>query len=122
MDQHGVVNQQAGRLELRRDGAWLSVCDDNGDDRQWTPDLHLTHHLSQVVCRMYGFAGMGVVINQWATRTKVSPNWTLGFSQLRCRGDELSVLDCQYTTDLTKPWEGPEARCQPQEALGIYCF
>ena len=121
VDQNGVDNYQSGRLEIFSDGEWVAVCDDNGNDQLWNQEVHLNHHLSQVVCRMHGYTGVGVVLDSWAKRTGIEPNWKLGFTQLTCEGNELSVFDCKFERNLGKFWKDG-ALCQPEEALGIYCF
>ena len=119
-DRFGIENNQSGRLEVLVDGDWSTICDDTGDDNQWTPSIHVNENLSKVVCSMYGYDGVGLVINEWGKRTGQTDG-QMKWSKLTCRGDEISVFDCDHSMDLTKPWAGSGV-CTAAETVGIYCF
>ena len=121
VNEDGVVNNETGRLEVLVNGSWGTVCSDTGDNRQLSMYKHTTSRLSKVICSMYGYTGVGVVVNFWVRRTGKTPEVKFVWTELNCRGDEISIFDCDHSTDLTRPWD-MYTNCEPGDELGIYCF
>ncbi|XP_041031975.1 neurotrypsin isoform X2 [Carcharodon carcharias] len=96
----GGRDSSEGRLEIYRNGAWGTVCDD-----RWT-DLN-----AQVVCRQLGFSGPGIV----APEAKFGQG--LGFillDEVVCTGTELELLGCARSN-----WGQHD--CSHHEDVGVIC-
>ncbi|TKS66775.1 Macrophage receptor MARCO [Collichthys lucidus] len=92
-----VPSGSRGRVEVKVNGAWGTVCDDNFS----TPD-------GKVICRMLGF--------QTATDTFTAPAGTgkIWLDDLKCTGAELDIMDC--------PHNGVGVNnCQHSEDAGVQC-
>ena len=73
---------------------------------------------------MYGFSGVGVVVNNWGYRTQIASE-ELVWSQVNCDGIERSLFDCSRVESIEKPWTYDGFTmdvCHSQETLGAYCF
>ncbi|NP_001290274.1 macrophage receptor MARCO [Larimichthys crocea] len=92
-----VPSGSRGRVEVKVNGAWGTVCDDNFG----TPD-------GKVICRMLGF--------QTATDTFTAPPGTgkIWLDDLKCTGAELDIMDCPH------PGVGVN-NCQHSEDAGVQC-
>jgi len=125
VNREGLSNK-SGRLEVLIDGQWGSICDDTGDDRRWSAEGHVDSRVSKVVCAMYGYTGVGIVVNEWGRRMAEMAQEEgedeaqeekefekygkapLRWSKLRCEGNEISLFDCTFSDDMLKMWrEGP---------------
>ncbi|XP_078055558.1 neurotrypsin-like isoform X2 [Mustelus asterias] len=96
----GGRDSSEGRLEIYRNGAWGTVCDDN-----WT-DLN-----AQVVCRQLGFSGPGVVTPE------ARFGQGLGFillDEVACTGAEPNLLACARSN-----WGQHD--CSHHEDVGVIC-
>ena len=76
-----------GRLELFYDGEWCTICDD-----YWNEDE------ADVACRLLGFEGGSV--EDWerfrnSFFPQGAPGQTIVLDDLRCSGDESSLLECR---------------------------
>jgi len=119
VNREGLSNQ-SGRLEVLVNGQWGSICDDTGDNSRWSAEGHVDSRVSKVVCSMYGYTGVGIVVNEWDRRmtemakeegeefekmreeTGMAP---LRWSKLHCQGDEISLFDCSFSDDMRKMWQ-----------------
>merc|ERR1719187_2330248 len=150
VNREGLSNK-SGRLEVLVDGQWGSICDDTGDNRRWSAEGHVDSRVSKVVCAMYGYTGVGIVVNEWGRRmTEMAKeevedeaqeeeeelrekygNAPLRWSKLRCKGNEISLFDCTFSDDMGKKWRKTERYywrkssrgiCKSHETIGIHCF
>jgi len=119
VNREGLSNK-SGRLEVLVNGQWGSICDDTGDNSRWSAEGHVDSRVSKVVCSMYGYTGVGIVVNEWDRRmtemakeegeefekmreeTGMAP---LRWSKLHCQGDEISLFDCSFSDDMRKMWQ-----------------
>merc|ERR1719427_1526592 len=119
VNREGLSNK-SGRLEVLIRGQWGSICDDTGDNSRWSAEGHVDSRGSKVVCSMYGYTGVGIVVNEWDRRmtemakeegeefekmreeTGMAP---LRWSKLHCQGDEISLFDCSFSDDMRKMWQ-----------------
>nr|AGH27725.1 scavenger receptor cysteine-rich superfamily protein [Sciaenops ocellatus] len=92
-----VPGGSRGRVEVKVNGAWGTVCDDNFD----TLD-------GKVICRMLGF--------QAATDTFTAPAGTgkIWLDDLRCTGTESDVMNCIHAGIGVN-------NCQHSEDAGVQC-
>uniref|UniRef100_A0A672YL08 SRCR domain-containing protein n=1 Tax=Sphaeramia orbicularis TaxID=375764 RepID=A0A672YL08_9TELE len=89
----------SGRLEVRSDQSWSSVCEE---------DLDLND--TQVVCRELGCGPPGLLQGGLYGEGE-APVWT---SELQCEGNESAVLDCRRSSSAGKT-------CSPGTAAGLTC-
>uniref|UniRef100_A0A673ADS2 SRCR domain-containing protein n=1 Tax=Sphaeramia orbicularis TaxID=375764 RepID=A0A673ADS2_9TELE len=89
----------SGRLEVRSDQSWSSVCEE---------DLDLND--TQVVCRELGCGAPGLLQGGLYGEGE-APVWT---SELQCEGNESVVLDCRRSSSAGKT-------CSPGTAAGLTC-
>ncbi|XP_030019163.1 scavenger receptor cysteine-rich type 1 protein M130-like [Sphaeramia orbicularis] len=87
----------SGRLEVRSDRSWSSVCEE---------DLDLND--AQVVCRELGCGAPGLLQGGLYGEGE-APVWT---SELQCEGNESVVLDCRRSSSAGKT-------CSPGTAAGL---
>ena len=84
-----------GRVEVHRDGAWGTLCDDYWDRNE-----------AGVVCRSLGYAG--AIAIGWADFGQGSGTI---YHYYNCNGNEASIFDC-----------GPGSRgCSHAEDAGVIC-
>uniref|UniRef100_A0A673B634 SRCR domain-containing protein n=1 Tax=Sphaeramia orbicularis TaxID=375764 RepID=A0A673B634_9TELE len=95
---HGS-NLCSGRLEVRSNQSWSSVCEE---------DLDLND--TQVVCRELGCGAPGQLQGMLYGEGK-APVWT---SELQCEGHESAVLDCRRSSS-------PAKTCSTGTAAGLTC-
>lgn len=121
-----VPGPSRGRVEVRSNGVWGSVCDDSFD----TID-------GKVICRMLGFTVATTVFTssnpgeKSAAITSVPPAQTattstcpfdavpagtgkIWLDDLRCRGSETDIFDCQHAGLGT-------SNCNHNEDAGVQC-
>ena len=105
-----------GRLEIRHEGQWGTVCDD-----YWT-DVE-----AGVVCRILEFE-LGAVDNMGRTRDEggrsLPPSFgptpagaTMWLDNVICEGNETSLLACPRQGNLAVGVHN----CRPREAVGVQC-
>ena len=87
-----------GRVEFFHEGRWGSVCDDGWD-----------HDNTKVVCRQLGYSAGRIATVHPALED--TPIW---LDEVACRGDELSLDDCQHN-------EYGDTNCHHFEDVGLVC-
>ncbi|XP_071353389.1 scavenger receptor cysteine-rich type 1 protein M130-like isoform X2 [Trachinotus anak] len=93
------TNLCSGRLEVKSDQSWSSVCEDDFDQQD-----------AEVVCRELRCGAPSEV--QGALYGEVeAPVWT---KELQCWGNESLLLDCERSGSATKT-------CSPDKAVGLTC-
>ena len=96
-------NATSGRLEVRYNGVWGTVCDDGFDKED-----------AEVACRMLGFEGSSPIIHkESAFNEGKGPIWV---RNIHCKGTELSLKDCN-----SPQWK-PVWECNHSEDVGIECL
>ncbi|XP_043535016.1 neurotrypsin isoform X3 [Chiloscyllium plagiosum] len=96
----GGRDSSEGRLEIYRNGAWGTVCDD-----RWT-DMN-----ARVVCRQLGFSGPGIVAPE--ARFGQGTGFIL-LDEVVCTGTELNLLGCARSN-----WGQHD--CSHHEDVGVMC-
>ncbi|XP_076591263.1 scavenger receptor cysteine-rich type 1 protein M130-like [Chaetodon auriga] len=87
----------SGRLEVRSNQSWSSVCDDDFNQQE-----------AEVVCRELG-CGAPSVLHGGLYGDVEAPVWTKGF---RCEGHESALLDCERSV---------RNNCSSGKAAGLTC-
>ncbi|MBN3304642.1 C163A protein, partial [Amia calva] len=92
----------SGRVEVRYEGSWGTVCDDSWDLQD-----------AQVVCRQLG-CGDPVSIVGERNSSFGRGNGTIWLDEVTCRGSELHLWDC---------WHTPmgQSDCRHKEDAGVIC-
>uniref|UniRef100_A0A3B4TKM0 SRCR domain-containing protein n=1 Tax=Seriola dumerili TaxID=41447 RepID=A0A3B4TKM0_SERDU len=88
----------SGRLEVRSNLSWSSVCEDDFDQQD-----------AEVVCRELSCGAPSVF--QGALYGEGAPVWT---EEFQCAGNESVLLDCRRSGSATKT-------CSPDKAVGLTC-
>ncbi|XP_055959267.1 scavenger receptor cysteine-rich domain superfamily protein [Patella vulgata] len=103
----GEPGRAGGRLEVRHDGIWKNVCDDNFDK-----------NAAQVVCRQLGllntYRPQEVDIYSVGNNTWLVNNGSYWLDEVNCRGNENRLEDCRH-----EGWG--ETDCYVTEAVGVKC-
>ncbi|KAL0104423.1 hypothetical protein PUN28_017273 [Cardiocondyla obscurior] len=99
----GANNSHEGRIEVKILGHWGQVCDDgfgiiNAD----------------VVCKELGFDLGALEVRPGGFYGNLDPPTRFMVDQLKCRGDEASLRECDFNG-----WG--VHNCQPEEAVGVVC-
>ncbi|KAK7094765.1 uncharacterized protein [Littorina saxatilis] len=92
-------NATAGRVEVRINDVWGTVCDDDWSDEE-----------ASVVCRTLGLTG-GVALRNAAYGQGVGP---IHMDDVFCAGNENSLGDCYFST-------GTAVNCQHSEDAAVIC-
>ncbi|XP_078119182.1 macrophage receptor with collagenous structure [Sander vitreus] len=92
-----VPGKSRGRVEVKYNGVWGTVCDDNFD----TVD-------GKVICKMLGFQ---TAINTFTATPGSGKIW---LDELRCVGTELDIFSCQHSGFGVN-------NCQHNEDAGVQC-
>ena len=96
-------NETLGRLEVKHNGVWGTICDDGFDVED-----------AEVACKMLGFEGKLPVIRKEAAFGKgKGPVW---IRNIHCKGNEDSLKDCA-----SPEWK-PDWACKHTEDVGIECL
>ncbi|XP_060073519.1 deleted in malignant brain tumors 1 protein-like [Ylistrum balloti] len=95
----GGLSHSQGRVQVRYNGVWGSVCDDSWDNRD-----------AMVICRMLGFSTTGARALQ-NIGTGRGPIW---MDDVECSGAERNIQNCTF-----KGWA--ENNCDHSEDAGVYC-
>ncbi|KAG9330685.1 hypothetical protein JZ751_022416 [Albula glossodonta] len=90
----------SGRVEVRLEGSWGTVCDDSWDMRE-----------AQVVCRQLG---CGEALRVEGNATFGRGNGTIWLDEVNCTGDELHLWDCCQS-----PLN--QSDCSHKEDAGVTC-
>ena len=97
------VNETVGRLEIKHNGVWGTVCDDGFDPED-----------AEVVCKMLGYEGRVPKIHKEAAFGEgTGPIW---IRNIHCKGTENSLIECQ-----SPEWK-PDWICKHTEDVGIDCL
>lgn len=88
-----------GRVEVLVNKRWGTVCDTSWDFND-----------AVVVCRQLGFGEHGRRTARGTFSAGEGPVW---FTNVRCKGNELSVYECQY--------DFSERICQHYQDSGVQC-
>ena len=99
---NGTDNQTtySGRVEVRRpDGKWGNVCDDDFDSLD-----------AKVICKMLGYKSATPKVKAFYGKG-INDIW---MDDLRCKGSENSIFDCDYSGWNTH-------NCQHHEDAGVEC-
>ncbi|XP_036369990.1 deleted in malignant brain tumors 1 protein-like [Octopus sinensis] len=95
----GSRNHNEGRVELRINNVWGTVCDDEWDDRD-----------AAVICRMMGYnVGVATINGNFGPGTG-----TIWLDDVNCMGSESTIEDCRY------PQIG-QHNCDHFEDAGVIC-
>ena len=89
----------SGRVEVKSDQSWVSVCEGDFDQQD-----------AEVVCRELGCGAPSVLQGALYGEGK-APMWTKEF---QCEGSESVLLDCR-TSDSTRN------TCSPDKTVGLTC-
>jgi len=107
VDHSGNINYQGGRLEIRHEGVWGTVCDD-GITQGY-------HPIGQVVCHMLGFErARGYTVSK-SYYGKVNVPEKTWLDNVKCTGNEETIYECSH-----RGW-GTED-CTHDEDVGVYCY
>jgi len=91
---------QNGRLEVRYNGTWGTVCQDD-----------FNNEAARVICYMLGYRDVGYVIgNHYGVGSG-----RIWLDDVRCNGTEKSIADCQHSA-----WGGHN--CRHDEDVSISCI
>jgi len=99
----GTINNKAGRLEVFKDGAWGTVCDDGPGGGY----AQSNNNMANVVCRMLGHRGGQVKVEAYFGQG----SGEIVMKEVRCQGDERSIFDC----------ENIYQNCGHNEDVGVIC-
>ena len=97
----GVRLGPSGRLEVRHEGSWGTVCDDDFDPRDAT-----------VACREMGFEGASFITT---LRNSTGDRMDILMDDLGCDGNETSLADCSHNGMGNHD-------CGFDEAVSLTCF
>ncbi|XP_017276604.1 macrophage receptor MARCO [Kryptolebias marmoratus] len=92
-----VPGKRKGRVEVKRNNVWGTVCDDNFERLD-----------GKVICRMLGFQS---VVSTFTASPGSGKIW---LDELRCTGTELDVFDCPHN-------EAGVHNCSHDEDAGVEC-
>ena len=90
-----------GRVEIFRNGAWSTVCDDSWDQND-----------ANVFCRQIGYPGAEF---SYGLAEFGEGSGIIQLRNLGCTGTENSILDCTFTTDAN-------TACSHSEDAGVRCL
>ncbi|XP_076238933.1 uncharacterized protein LOC143182076 [Calliopsis andreniformis] len=99
----GSDNAHEGRVEVKILGVWGQVCDDGFG----TID-------ADVICKELGFVLGALEVRPGGYYGNLEPPTRFMVDQLRCRGNETSLRECDF-----EGWG--VHNCQPEEAVGVVC-
>jgi len=110
VDSSGNINYRAGRLEIRRDNVWGTVCDDGSGEGNTQAD----HHIGEVVCHMLGFKRADGYTTSKSSYGQVNVPSKTWLDNVKCTGNEETIYECTHAG-----W-GTE-NCDHSEDVGVYC-
>ncbi|XP_033297335.1 uncharacterized protein LOC117204237 isoform X3 [Bombus bifarius] len=99
----GSENDYEGRVEVKILGVWGQVCDDGFGMID-----------AEVICKELGFGLGALEVTPGGFFGNMNPATRFMVDQLKCRGNETSLRECDFDG-----WGVHD--CQPEEAVGIVC-
>jgi len=108
VDSSGNINYRAGRLEVKHENVWGTVCDDGSG----AGNTQSGHSLGEVVCYMLGYERAGGYTTNKAEYGAGSGK--IWLDDVKCTGSEKTIYDCSHAA-----W-GTE-NCDHSEDVGVYC-
>ncbi|XP_076629433.1 uncharacterized protein LOC143345828 isoform X7 [Colletes latitarsis] len=99
----GSENKHEGRVEVKILGVWGQVCDDGFGMID-----------AGVICKELGFVLGALEVRPGGFYGNMDPSTRFMVDQLRCRGNETSLRECDF-----EGWG--VHNCQPEEAVGVIC-
>ncbi|XP_031783436.1 uncharacterized protein LOC100120629 isoform X1 [Nasonia vitripennis] len=99
----GANSSHEGRIEVKIFGKWGQVCDDGFDMID-----------ANVVCRELGFSLGALEVRPGGFYGNLNPPDLFIVDQLKCRGNESSIRECDF-----EGWG--KHNCEPEEAVGVVC-
>ncbi|XP_057337127.1 uncharacterized protein LOC130675448 isoform X3 [Microplitis mediator] len=99
----GSENEHEGRVEVKIMGLWGQVCDDGFGMID-----------ADVICREIGFELGALEIRPGGFFGNMDPPTRFMVDQLKCRGNETSLRECDFDG-----WGVHD--CSPEEAVGVVC-
>ncbi|CAG9769987.1 unnamed protein product [Ceutorhynchus assimilis] len=89
-----------GRLEIRHNGIWGSICDDDFNE-----------DAAKIACAALGYSGSASVKKDGFFGQTTGPIW---LDQVACQGNETSLEKCTH-------WDWGESNCDHSEDVGVIC-
>ncbi|CAK9820681.1 Prss12 [Anthophora plagiata] len=99
----GSDDKHEGRIEVKILGVWGQVCDDGFGMID-----------ADVICKELGFTLGALEVRTGGFYGNMDPPTRFMVDQLRCRGNETSLRECDF-----EGWG--VHNCQPEEAVGVVC-
>ncbi|XP_043522587.1 uncharacterized protein LOC122535258 isoform X6 [Frieseomelitta varia] len=99
----GTENDYQGRVEVKILGVWGQVCDDGFGMID-----------ADVICKELGFVLGALEVTPGGFFGNMDPPTRFMVDQLKCRGNETSLRECDFDG-----WG--VHNCQPEEAVGVVC-
>ncbi|KAK1135090.1 hypothetical protein K0M31_007860 [Melipona bicolor] len=99
----GTENDYQGRVEVKILGVWGQVCDDGFGMID-----------ADVICKELGFGLGALEVSPGGFFGNMDPSTRFMVDQLKCRGNETSLRECDFDG-----WG--VHNCQPEEAVGVVC-
>ncbi|KAL1502427.1 hypothetical protein ABEB36_007568 [Hypothenemus hampei] len=94
------TNPREGRLEIRHNDIWGSVCDDDFNE-----------DAAKIVCRSLGYTGSAFVKKDGFFGQSNGPIW---LDQVSCKGNESNLEQCAH-------WDWGKHNCDHSEDVGVVC-
>ncbi|XP_058789027.1 uncharacterized protein LOC131662991 [Phymastichus coffea] len=99
----GANSSHEGRVEVKILGKWGQVCDDSFDIID-----------AEVICRELGFNLGALEVRPGGFYGNMDPPESFMVDQLKCRGNESTIRECDFDG-----WGNHN--CEPEEAVGVVC-
>ncbi|CAG9862414.1 unnamed protein product [Phyllotreta striolata] len=96
----GGKDYLSGRVEIKYNGIWGTVCDDDFND-----------DAAKVVCKNLGYKGIVAVKKEAYFGAGTGPIW---MDQVSCFGNETGLQECTH-------WNWGENNCEHSEDVGVIC-
>merc|ERR1711942_181319 len=108
VDERGRGNSRSGRLEVRHNGEWGTVCDDDdsGANKQEN------NNVAEVVCRALNGGDAGGTVQNGGDHSNYGGG-KIWLDNLQCTGNEISLFDCSGIS--------PANNCGHDEDLAVIC-
>ena len=115
---HGVFNLQ-GRVEVRKNGIWGTVCNDNTDERNWdsTPQA-VDDRAAEVICRQMGFT-VGRLIELSIVADGTHQIWLDNLNCADWPSTKDHVEQCQHNDK--DDWQWGDHNCSHSQDVVVGC-